>query len=157
MLVPDDGRLEALAPARKVETLAPAKLVKVGHQIVIVIDQRAVLLSPPLLASVVDIHMYPSATDCTSSGARLPRERGRGVFGADPVMAASSHNPKHSATPERRAPVRDGQGYHALSSPVADVRTMPLPETVRMAIDADLKGASKKMRLIFTALKPSST
>ena len=56
MLVPEQRRLEALAPApgREVKGLAPAELVEVGYKVVIMIYERAVLLSPALLAGVVN-------------------------------------------------------------------------------------------------------
>ena len=56
VLVPEQRRLEAFAaaPGREVKGLAPAELVEVGHKVVIMIYERAVLLSPALLAGVVN-------------------------------------------------------------------------------------------------------
>ena len=56
VLVPEQRRLEALAPApgSEVKGLAPAELVKVRHQVVIPVHERPIMLLSAVQAGVVD-------------------------------------------------------------------------------------------------------
>ena len=54
--MPLQGRLETLAssPGSEMKGLTPAELVEIGHQVVVVIDERLIMLFPALQTGVVD-------------------------------------------------------------------------------------------------------
>ena len=60
VLMPEQRRLEALAltPGGKMKRLTPAEFVEIGHQVVIVIDERPITLFSTLRASIEDFGVF---------------------------------------------------------------------------------------------------